>query len=169
MEFSRPEYWSGSLAFSRGSSQPRDRTQASRTAGRFFTSWATREAQIFILDSFQFKLSDFNNFSVFQRDGCPKIVNLGSSKTDLFYERKKYGFKKRWLVGCLFLPPSNCCSCQKKMPTTANRKEAEHRASPELPISIGHLPTVSSHLDLVGMEERFFAEHSGSFSIRKNW
>ena len=29
------------------------------------------------------------------RDGCPKIVNLGSSKTDLFYEMKKYGFKKR--------------------------------------------------------------------------
>ena len=29
-----------------------------------------------------------------QRDGCPKIVNLGTSKTDLFYERKKYGFKK---------------------------------------------------------------------------
>jgi PHD finger-like domain-containing protein 5A len=29
-----------------------------------------------------------------QRDGCPKIVNLGSSKTDMFYERKKYGFKK---------------------------------------------------------------------------
>ena len=28
-----------------------------------------------------------------QRDGCPKIVNLGSAKTDLFYERKKYGFK----------------------------------------------------------------------------
>ncbi|GLT58658.1 hypothetical protein SLA2020_315300 [Shorea laevis] len=29
------------------------------------------------------------------RDGCPKIVNLGSAKTNLFYERKKYGFKKR--------------------------------------------------------------------------
>ncbi len=28
------------------------------------------------------------------RDGCPKIVNLGTSKTDLFYERKKYGFKR---------------------------------------------------------------------------
>lgn len=38
----------------------------------------------------------FSPLSVFQRDGCPKIVNLGSSKTDLFYERKKYGFKKRW-------------------------------------------------------------------------
>ena len=29
--------------FSRGSSQPRDRTQVSRIAGRFFTSWATKE------------------------------------------------------------------------------------------------------------------------------
>ena len=31
--------------FSRGSSQPRDWTQVSQIAGRFFTSWATREAQ----------------------------------------------------------------------------------------------------------------------------
>ena len=28
------------------------------------------------------------------RDGCPKIVNLGSARTDLYYERKKYGFKQ---------------------------------------------------------------------------
>ena len=32
------------VPFSRGSSQPRDRTQISRIAGGFFTSWATREA-----------------------------------------------------------------------------------------------------------------------------
>jgi PHF5-like protein len=25
------------------------------------------------------------------RDGCPKIINLGSSRTDLFYERRKLG------------------------------------------------------------------------------
>ena len=31
--------------FSRGSSRPRDRTQVSRIAGRFFTSWARREDQ----------------------------------------------------------------------------------------------------------------------------
>ena len=31
--------------FSRGSSQLRDWTQVSYIAGRFFTSWATREAQ----------------------------------------------------------------------------------------------------------------------------
>mmetsp|Transcript_5361 Transcript_5361/g.8304 ORF Transcript_5361/g.8304 Transcript_5361/m.8304 type:complete len:112 (+) Transcript_5361:28-363(+) len=28
------------------------------------------------------------------RDGCPKIVNLGSARTDRFYENKKYGFNK---------------------------------------------------------------------------
>ena len=33
------------FAVSRGSSQPRDWTQVSRIAGRFFTNWATREAQ----------------------------------------------------------------------------------------------------------------------------
>ena len=32
------------ISFSRGSSQPRNRTQVSYTAGRFFTDWATREA-----------------------------------------------------------------------------------------------------------------------------
>ena len=32
--------------FSRRSSQPRDRIQVSYIAGRFFTSWATREAQL---------------------------------------------------------------------------------------------------------------------------
>ena len=32
------------VPFCRGSSQPRDRTQVSCIAGRFFTTWATREA-----------------------------------------------------------------------------------------------------------------------------
>ena len=35
------------FSFSRGPSQPRDRTQVSHIAGRFFTSWATREAPSF--------------------------------------------------------------------------------------------------------------------------
>ena len=33
------------ISFTRGSSQARDQTQVSLIAGRFFTSWATREAQ----------------------------------------------------------------------------------------------------------------------------
>jgi len=37
----------GSHSFSRGSSQPRDQTQISHIAGRFFTSWATRDAHIY--------------------------------------------------------------------------------------------------------------------------
>ena len=36
----------GRLSFSKGSSHPRDRTQVSGIAGGFFTSWATREAQM---------------------------------------------------------------------------------------------------------------------------
>ena len=42
MEFFRQEYWSGAIPFSGGSSQPRDWTQISCIAGRFFTVWATR-------------------------------------------------------------------------------------------------------------------------------
>ena len=34
----------GAISFSRGSSQPRDRTRVSCPAGRFFTDWAIREA-----------------------------------------------------------------------------------------------------------------------------
>ena len=36
------------ISFSRRSSQPRDRTQVSRIAGRCFTLWATREAHYFL-------------------------------------------------------------------------------------------------------------------------
>ena len=35
------------IHFSRGSSQPRDQTQVSQIASRFFTVWATREAQAY--------------------------------------------------------------------------------------------------------------------------
>ena len=30
------------------------------------------------------------------RDGCPKIVNLGASRTDLFYERRRLGMCERY-------------------------------------------------------------------------
>ena len=33
------------IPFSGGSSQPRDQTQVSHIAGRFFTNWVTREVQ----------------------------------------------------------------------------------------------------------------------------
>ena len=48
IEFSRQDYWLAwvPILFSRGSSQPRDWTWISHTAGRFFTIWATREAHV---------------------------------------------------------------------------------------------------------------------------
>ena len=44
---SRQEWEWVAIPFSRGSSWPRDRTQVSCTAGRFFTVWATRGAKYF--------------------------------------------------------------------------------------------------------------------------
>ena len=35
----------------------------------------------------------YSSLSALQRDGCPKIINLGAARTDRFYERKKYGAK----------------------------------------------------------------------------
>jgi len=46
---------------SRGSFQPRDRTQVSYIAGVFFTSWATMEAQIDWVSSVQFSHSVVSN------------------------------------------------------------------------------------------------------------
>ena len=45
MGFSRQELEWVAISFSRGSSQPRDRTQVSHIVGRRFTIWATREVK----------------------------------------------------------------------------------------------------------------------------
>ena len=44
------------ISFSRGSSQPRDQTQASRIGGRHFNLWATREVQCFQQNKIEEKL-----------------------------------------------------------------------------------------------------------------
>ena len=41
------------IFFSRGSSRPRNQTQVSSTAGRFFTDWAMREAQVTMLKMYK--------------------------------------------------------------------------------------------------------------------
>ena len=55
--FLSQEYWSGfAISFSRGSSRPKDWTQVSDIAGRFFTNWATREAPYTtVYDTFNMK------------------------------------------------------------------------------------------------------------------
>ena len=56
--------------FSRGSSQPKDRTPVSRIAGGFFTSWATREAQEKKTYCF------FFNKCISRCKHCPFLVSL---------------------------------------------------------------------------------------------
>ena len=63
MEFSRPEYWSGS-------SQPRDQTQVSHIVGRFFTSWATRECEVLECE-FKWALGSITMNKVSGGDGTP--------------------------------------------------------------------------------------------------
>ena len=69
------------FSFSRGSSQPRDRTQVSGIAGRFFTSWATREGHkeieqqltksaIFILDTHVLKKLSLNDGNMYNLKNC---------------------------------------------------------------------------------------------------
>jgi len=44
----------------------------------------------FLLQWWRAYLTPFLSFSL-QRDGCPKIINLGSAKIDMYYDKKKYG------------------------------------------------------------------------------
>ena len=53
------------VPFSGGSSQPRDRTQVSCIAGRFFTIWATREALVWLYSLnkiISLEIKDFNAY-----------------------------------------------------------------------------------------------------------
>ena len=54
--------------FSRGSSQPRDRTQVSHIAGGFFTSWATREVHKYIYMHIFLNLLDIDIFFEWHSD-----------------------------------------------------------------------------------------------------
>ena len=56
------------ISFSRGSSQPRDRAQVSRTAGGFFTVRATREDETFQRSSIA------TSSTLWPHTGCPSLL-----------------------------------------------------------------------------------------------
>ena len=93
--------------FSRGSSQPTDRTQVSHIAGRFFTSWATREAQYYSLKTSVLQCSTFFmvQFShLYMTTGktiALTIWTFVSKMTSLLFNRLS-----RLVIG--FLPRSKC-------------------------------------------------------------
>ena len=63
------------VPFSRRSSQPRDQTQVFRIAGRFFTVWATREAQEYWCGRSGFQQA---NSLPFEMPEKPKNTGVGS-------------------------------------------------------------------------------------------
>ena len=69
-----------SMPSSRGSSQPRDQTQVSHIAGRFFTSWATREVPFKLLNighKQHISVSQICPFSVISQLPC--LCSIASS------------------------------------------------------------------------------------------
>ena len=68
------------FSFSRGSSQPRDRTQVSCIAGGFFINWATREAHWTCISSVQFsRVRLFATPWITARQASLSITNSRSS------------------------------------------------------------------------------------------
>ena len=102
--------------FPRGSSQPRDWTQIFHIAGRFFTSWATREAQhrsVIIYkanitnlkqkkDSTMIIVETFNTLlPLMNRSSRQKISKEASTLNDRLYQMDFYrnvkNFPSKWL------------------------------------------------------------------------
>jgi len=59
------------------------------------------------------------------RDGCPKIVNLGASRTDLFYERRRLGASLPPLSLC-FADTLAVCSCLPTFPSFLSHPPSQH-------------------------------------------
>ena len=83
--------------FSRGSSQPRDWTQVSHIAGRFFTHWATREAKaMWEIENcegclWRHHLAKLSNHPEFRAPSCGEIQNSCLSRTDTCSENAIFG------------------------------------------------------------------------------
>ena len=74
------------ISFSRGSSQPRDRTEVSRIAGRFFTIWAMREAPKYYVGSpIIFLANNYHkNYCTFKNEIRPLFIVLLFSFKEIY-------------------------------------------------------------------------------------
>ena len=69
------------MSSSRGSSQPRDQTQVSHTAGRFFTVWATREAHLWPKANYYFKKHFYATKKELISKACKQLIQFNTGKT----------------------------------------------------------------------------------------
>ena len=84
------------IPFSRRYSRPRDQTQVSCTAGRFFTIWATREALCLLSSKFSLRLCLIDSLLEFVPFSNP-LITLGCQKTGMPSEKETTTF---------FFPPT---------------------------------------------------------------
>ena len=92
------------ISFSRWSSQPRDQTQVSRTTGRFFTDWATREVQF----------KDAKKEAARNLPGSPEVETLRFHLQRCGAVKKKIKKKDSWKREDWIHTretSSNCCCC----------------------------------------------------------
>ena len=110
------------ILFSRGSSQPRDRTQVTCIAGRFFIIWATREAQCNSCTCvFQIQISFFFIFL---------LLYLTSMSDKLFSPNLTctyYSVSFEWLIGP-WLFGLFCVDCVENMAATSAKEPASELA-----------------------------------------
>ncbi|CAG9768018.1 unnamed protein product [Ceutorhynchus assimilis] len=85
------------------------------------------------------------------RDGCPKIVNLGSSKTDLFYERKKHYYSQIW--HCSVAQSSYLFQKQASVVSSKASKPNEAAVSNDLIVLDDEPPNESIHDDEIEEQE----------------
>ena len=93
----------GAIPFSRGSSWPRDRTQVSCIAGRFFTVWATRETCLFILLCLIFCYAIFINHRLNHAPSLQVTVKFSSWNKNLLEKmwiRSNTYDKVLWFWSC---------------------------------------------------------------------
>ena len=104
------------VPFSRRSSQPRDRTRASCTAGRFFTIWATSEAQDsalslhYCLTAFSLFLYSFVSLRSFITKTCSRASIITRLRSQNGIGQNGFSPVKKAMVGP-FSPGTTCHIC----------------------------------------------------------
>ena len=87
------------ISFSRGSSRPRDWTQVSCTAGRFFTDWATREAYLICFSSNEFRWYQLMFISnVTLQEKCEVNCTLTRVVSKLRHFRRNLWYKQNYCI-----------------------------------------------------------------------
>ena len=99
----------GAISFSRGSSQPRDRTAVSYIADRCFTIWATREALKAVID---FILGGLQNHCSYEIKGLLLLERKARTKLDNILKNKDIICQQSFIQLKLWFFQSSMYGCE---------------------------------------------------------